>query len=149
MKTIICMAIFTSLFNVSNVEVDNIKCSEKIELSNYHNENDIYSTKRINGEKQEPLKAREMSYKGVRYFILSDLQGSIYATLEPLESGENYIGFTQSKKINGNNIAILKRVEKSDFNFTYEKDFNDKELIELENEIGERIIQELLTISFI
>lgn len=69
-----------------------------------------------NTEYALPLKAMEFDIDGEPVMILTDFYGNTFVTEEELENGGNYVVFFDGQ----NKITEIK---KSDYSFTYEKEF--------------------------
>ena len=69
-----------------------------------------------NTEYALPLKAMEFDIDGEPVMILTDFYGNTFVTEEELENGENYVVFF-------NEQDEITKIKKSDYIFTYEKEF--------------------------
>ena len=63
-----------------------------------------------------PMKALEFDIDGNPVIILTDMYGNTHLISEQLQTGENYIVFF-------NTDDTIQKVKKSDYYFTYEKEF--------------------------
>lgn len=63
-----------------------------------------------------PLKAMEFDVDGEPVMILTDFYGNTFVTEEELENGVNYVVFF-------NEQDEITEIKKSDYSFTYEKEF--------------------------
>lgn len=86
-----------------------------------------------------PLKATAATYRGIDYYYLSDMQGSFYISFEDLVDGQNYIGFVSVA-----DDKLLTYVE-SDFEFSFEEDWNNEKWMVQDLKVSQDMVAELLT----